>query len=512
MTSMRPLLLAACAAAIGLLSGCWGSDPDPDPTVATTSAGDIRGAVSASVVKFQGIRYAAAPSGALRFSAPQPAPGWTGEYDATKAGAACPQASQTATEDCLFLNITVPYPVTRVNMPVLVFVHGGGFAGGQGATTDATALAATGQFVVVTVNYRLGILGYLAHSVLDGGQRAIGNYGLQDQQAALRWVRSHIAAFNGDPNQVTLGGSSAGAMSTCNHLVSPASRGLFKQAIVMSGPCALNWDTVDQKLVAEVDLPTRLGCAGTPAEVAACLRSPGLSLASLMQVQATVPRGVLFPSVGGADVPVQPRTALGQVPMLIGYTTLENGRLQASPADDAAYLGALAGVFGAGQATAIAATYPRSSFASGNAALNTVMSDFSLQPGSPHISVCNNMRTFELRTTAGSAPVYAYEFADPAAPPAIGSAGGPTHTAELPYVFPSAATPLPAGSLSLSTTMVRYWANFVNTGNPNGSDVPAWGAYTGVGSVLKLLPGSIAAHNADDAHRCGFWRGLGYAL
>jgi para-nitrobenzyl esterase len=508
--AFRNLFAAACVLAVAGFAGCGGSSDDP--TLVDTPLGQLRGAASGNVLKFQGIRYAAAPTGELRFRGPQALAAWSGTRDALVPGSSCPQATQTKTEDCLFLNVTVPSPQTRANMPVLVFVHGGGFALGEGATTDASALAATGNFIVVTVNYRLGILGYLANSALDSGSGGIGNFGLQDQQAALRWVQQNIQSFGGDPANVTLGGSSAGAMSTCNHMVSPASQGLFKQVIVMSGPCALNWEAVPQKLASEADLPAKLGCTGTPAELAACLRSPNLSLASLMAVQATVPRAVLFPSVGGAEVPVQPRTALGKFPMLIGWTSLENGFRQATPADAAAYLAALTTVFGADNANAIAGTYPFGSFKNGNVALNTVMSDFSLQLGSPQVSVCNDVRTLELRSTAGSAPLYAYEFADPAAPPAIGSTGGPTHTSELPYVFSTAATPLPAGSQSLSTTMVSYWANFINTSNPNGSGLPTWPMYTTADTVLKMLPQSIAPYDADVAHRCGFWKSLGYAL
>ncbi|NYE24178.1 carboxylesterase/lipase family protein [Pigmentiphaga litoralis] len=505
----------ALAATAALVTGCGGSDDDstsatPAGPVAlnvnavATDKGLVKGAVTQGVAQFKGIPYAAAPTGDLRWRAPQPRAAWTGTLDATVAGEPC---TSNTTEDCLSLNVTVPYPVTRANMPVFVFVHGGGFSQGSGAGTDPTELVKTGNFVVVTLNYRLGIFGYLANFALDSGNGDTGNYGLMDQRAALRWVQTNINQFGGDPAKVTLGGNSAGGMSTCNHLASPASQGLFKQALVMSGPCAFNWDSLTQKLAAEAALPAQLGCTGTPTQVAACLRAPALPIASTRAAGAALPRSVLFPSVGGVDVPVQPRTALGKVPMLIGYNTFETGAGVANPANDAEYLTAITAIHGSTNAAAIAGAYPRTSYPTGTDAMKAVASDFNPTLGSPQISVCNNIRTFELRQTAGTAPLYAYEFADPASSP-----NGATHTAELKYVFPTATTPPPAASTTLSTEMIGYWANFINTGNPNGAGLATWPAYTSAASVLKLLPGATAPFDADAAHKCAFWKSLGLAL
>lgn len=514
--SQRHLLGMGILAMTALVSACGGSDGDDSTTAnpagpialnvnaVTTDKGVIKGSTAQGVAQFKGVPYAAAPTGDLRWRAPQPRAAWTSTLDATVAGEPC---TSNTSEDCLSLNVTVPYPVTRANMPVFVFVHGGGFSLGSGAGTDPTELVKTGNFIVVTVNYRLGIFGYFANHALDSGNGDTGNYGLTDQRAALRWVQTNIAKFGGDPAQVTLGGNSAGGMSTCNHLASPASQGLFKQALVMSGPCAFNWDTLTQKLAAEAALPAQLGCTGTPTQIAACLRSPTLPIASTRAIGAALPRSVLFPSVGGLDVPVQPRTALGKVPLLIGYNTFETGAGVPNPANDTEYLAAITAIHGSANAPAIAAAYPRTSYASGTDAMKALASDFNPTLGSPQISVCNNIRTFELRNTAGNAPLYAYEFADPAS-----SVNGATHTAELKYVFPTATTPAPAASTTLSTQMIAYWANFINTGNPNGSGLATWPAYTSAGSVFKLLPGATAPFDADAAHKCSFWKGLGLAL
>lgn len=475
-----------------------------DPNSVSTDKGAIKGLVNGDVVQFLGVPYAAAPSNDLRWRAPQPRAAWTGVLDTTAVGEPC---TSNTTEDCLFLNITAPYPVTRAKMPVFVFIHGGGFSGGSGAGTDPTALVKAGNFIVVTLNYRLGIFGYLAHYALDSGNGDTGNYGLMDQRAALQWVKANIAQFGGDPDNVTLGGNSAGGMSTCNHLASPASQGLFKQAIVISGPCAFNWDTLAEKFAAEAGIPAQLGCTGTLTDVAACLRSSTLSISTARAAGSALPRSTLFPSVGGLDIPVQPRTALGKVPMLIGYNTFENGRGVANPTNETDYLAAITAIHGSTNATAIANAYPLASYATGTDAMKAVASDFNPQLGAPQIAVCNNIRTFELRNSSGTAPMYAYEFADP-----LSSADGATHTAELKYLFPTATTAAPEASKSLSEEMIAYWANFINTGNPNGNGLTPWPAYSSADSVFKLMPGASATFDADTAHKCSFWKSLGLAI
>jgi para-nitrobenzyl esterase len=177
-------------------------------------------------VKFLGIPYAAAPTGDLRFRAPQFRAPWTGELDASKPGPACPQAAQQTTEDCLYLNVWRPRSEAGPR-PVYVWIHGGGFVAGAGSALDGSAIALRADAIVVTINYRMGIFGYLAHPAVESQPRESANFGVQDSQAALRWVRDNISAFGGDPANVTLGGESGGAMTTCLNLVSPAARGLF---------------------------------------------------------------------------------------------------------------------------------------------------------------------------------------------------------------------------------------------------------------------------------------------
>ena len=518
----RPVAAALRAAAfigIAALAACGGAHgpgniPAPalgDPTLVATDKGQVRGSLTASARQFLGIPYAAPPTGALRFAAPQPRAAWSQPIDATKAGPVCPQTGQTTTEDCLYLNVWTPYPAAGA-LPVYVFLHGGGFALGGGSLYDGSALAAAGNVIVVTVNYRLGIFGFLASPALDDGTGNTGNYAIEDQQAALRWVKTNIAAFNGDPANVTLGGESAGAMSTCMQLASPGAKGLFARAIVESGPCAFNWQTLQQVETQEAGIPGSLGCSGSNAQIAACLRSSTLAIPQVLGVQAGVPRATLFPTVGGADTPNEPRTALGSVPLLLGGNNLEAGFfIPAPPATLPAYESALQQVYGA-NAAAVEAQYPFASYPSGYLALAHAQTDYDPRPGQPQVVWCLDVRTFQLQA-ATSAPIYAYEFNDPNAPVPGRPTTGPVHTAELPYLFlGNGGATLPAGSVALSNAMLGYWTNFMRSGNPNGPGLPNWPAYRTFTDVLQLVPGAVQTGvDVNAEHKCGFWNSLGFA-
>ena len=512
--SGRVLIVVTIFAVLALLTSCAGikGGGRADPTTVATDKGVIEGLDSGSVIKFLGVPYAAAPTGALRFAPPQPRAPWEGILSAKTPGSACPQASQRDTEDCLYLNLTVP-KTDKTNMPVYVWVHGGGFVQGEGASSDGTAIATTANAIVVTMNYRMGILGYVANKALEARPGDSGNYGLQDQQAALRWVKANIANFGGDPNNVTLGGESGGAMSTCHHLVSPASTGLFARGILESGPCAFNWPTMEQKYAVTADIPGKLGCTGTPTEIATCLRSPTLKVRDIIAVQETVPRGVLMPSVGGVDVPVQGRNGIGKVPMLVGGNKWETGFYipdTVNPSTPEAYVTILRKIYGDTIGDKVAAAYPFSSYSRGWEAITTATSDFCPKNpvvGSFAVALCNDVRTYQLAVAAGGAPVYGFIFADTNAPPR-----GPIHTAELQYLFLT-TTPLNPASKALSDTMIRYWSNFIISGNPNGKGLPNWPAYRTSSDVLLLAPNDVRTFDADAAHKCSsFWQPLGNAL
>ncbi len=481
-----------------------------------TDKGSVHGTVNGNLRVFLGIPFAAPPVGPLRFAAPKPAPAWSGVREATQAAPACPQAGPATlnmSEDCLYLNVWAPVGASKA--PVYVFIYGGGFIGGNAAKYDGSLLASTGKIIVVTLNYRIGILGFLADSALANGGSSTGNYGIEDQQAALHWVQRNIGNFGGEPRNVTLGGESAGAVSTCANLAATQSAGTFVRAIVESGPCSVPLPTVSSTENAHAPLVAQLGCTGSGAAVAACLRSANLTVQKILALQQTLPRGVFSPSIEGDDIPVQPRTYLGRIPLLMGGNFLEAGYtvLTKPPTTPAAYLAALQSDYG-DQAAAIAAQYPYEKYPSGGIALATVETSSAPHPA---ISICGNVTSWRLTRAAGGAPIFAYEFNDPGGY-AVNGVTGPVHTAELPYLFPGgdsggAVKTLSPASKALSATMLGYWTNYIKNGNPNGPGLPDWPVYSLVTDVQQLVPNAVAPGTDVNAeHKCPFWNSLGRSL
>src|SRR5947209_4624122 len=289
----------------------------PLMTVVDTTSGKLEGLAEAGLQVFRGIPFAAPPVGELRLRAPRAVKPWTGVRPATEFGCWSPQNSPATTlsgqlpgeqaEDCLSLNVWTP-AADSARRPVLVWIHGGGFIGGSGAMNlyAGARLAARGDVVVVTVNYRLGILGFLAHPDLadsdaaDGAAGATGNWGLLDQVAALRWVRDNIAGFGGDPDKVTVFGESAGGMSVSDLLAMPSTEGLFRRAIVQSGPPnAVSMEKAEgitAKLLAELGVTSVAALRELPqqtlldaqAKLVAERRSEGLPLLPVVD-EVTIP-------------------------------------------------------------------------------------------------------------------------------------------------------------------------------------------------------------------------------
>jgi len=310
----------------------------------TFPAETFQGVAGTSINTFLGIRFAAPPTGALRFALPTPPAKQSGTVSATSFGSACPQpASPFGTaatdEDCLFLNVYVPTGSKSKNLPVMLFYYGGAFVDGAGSIYDPTNLAIQGNTIVVTMNYRLGILGYMADAALSAqaANGVSGNYGLGDQQFALKWVHQNIAAFGGNPNKVTIFGESAGAFSVCANIVSPVVKGLFSGAISESGPCAEPLPTLASAETQGATIVAALGCNDSSnAATVACLR--GLSVSSILAEQGNITNAAslaslaaFFPNVDGVLIPQQPATALilgeyNHVPVIEG-TNHDEGRL-----------------------------------------------------------------------------------------------------------------------------------------------------------------------------------------
>lgn len=494
------------------------------PTVQTAD-GPVRGLATVDGRQFLGIPYAAPPVGNARWRPPAPPASWHNPRNATQVASSCPQpatpfglASQN--EDCLYLNVYTPVPDqdpqgAQTPLPVMVWLHPGAFQYGEGSDFTPIDLVARGA-IVVTLNYRLGALGFLAHPALTSETGSSGNYGLQDQQAALRWVHSNIAGFGGDAGNVTIFGESAGGVSVHAHLASPQSAGLFHRAIAQSAAYALTQPSLATAESAGTAYATAVGCS---AQSAACLR--GVSVATLLANQSTNPAAYL-PKVDGSILPLSVGAAFAsgqfnRVPVIEGSTHDEFRLFVATlfvfkgiPVNAATYPSLIAAVLGVPLATAnvIASFYPLAAYSSPEVALSAV--------GTDAVFACNSR--VAARLLAQYVPVWAYEFNDPNAPqvflPPAGFPYGAYHGSEVQYLFDvraSVAAPaLTSSQLALADNMQRYWTQFALEADPNDGQAPAWAAYqpAGSNSFQSLVPSTPqpttgAAFAAD--HKCAVW-------
>ncbi|MET0452084.1 MAG: carboxylesterase family protein, partial [Mycobacterium sp.] len=459
--------------------------PPADPTVAQTATGAVRGVVAADHRLFAGIPYAAPPVGPLRWQPPAPPRPWPGVRDATHVGPRCMQDTsdlemgRKTSEDCLTLNVWTP-PATGEKRPVMVWIHGGAFINGSSGLYDSRWLASRGGIVVVTLNYRLGALGFLAHPAL-GPAGEVGNYGLSDQQAALRWVQDNIANFGGDPDAVTIAGESAGGMSVCDHLVAPASAGLFRAAIIQSGPCQAQLALPDAERIS-VDYARDAGC-GDPTTAADCLRRlPADKLRKPVWYFRIGDDTLSGPITGTTVLPVDPVVAIAEgraakVPVLIGtngdeftlFVALEY--LRHGPYGDDQYPRLLAETFGP-NAEAVATHYPLSRYG------GSVPLAYSASVTDGVFSCVADRMAEGLAKTD---PVYAYEFNDRGAPVpeplrTLPFPVGASHSLELRYLFDvGGAPPLDPAQQVVSDQMIDHWSQFVRDGKPADA-WPAFGA------------------------------------
>ena len=451
---------------------------------ASTQAGAIAGLQLGAVNAFLGIPYAEPPVGRLRWRPPQAVSPWPGVRQTTRHGPSAWQSvaregfgpwttefvvQDAVSEDCLYLNVWAP--VQDTPCPVLVWIHGGAFCQGSGSVPiyDGQALAARGV-VVVTLNYRLGVLGFLAHPDLarEPTQAVTGNYGLQDQVAALQWVQANIAAFGGDPDAVTIAGQSAGAMSVHMLVASPMASGLFHRAIALSGPPTL------------VAIKTRAQAEADGLAYAAELAQRGvqglrdLPAEDLTRILPPAPR--FMPMVDGTLLPAwppqcSPTPAPNAVPMLVGQTADENSGLdpQYGSADPTALSGLLQRLHGA-QAASAAASYLEAAGGSCPAAYRAASSDM----WSAALWLWAEQRA---RTVAQ--PTFACCF-DHAPPGADAVRWGAFHTCDVPYALATlGAAPQRRYSetdRSLSALVSGFWLQFIRSGDPNSTGLPAWPA------------------------------------
>ncbi|AEH07890.1 MULTISPECIES: carboxylesterase/lipase family protein [Protofrankia] len=518
-----------------------GGSTRTSPTVVSVTGGTVRGAHTALGTSFYGIPYAAPPVGDQRWRSPQPVVPWPGIRNATKKAHPCLQGSpddgglgEQSDEDCLFVNVHVPATETNGGtdggptgspgpngdiggeagndragdgrLPVMFWIHGGGFVGGSANEYDGSLLAAAGRVIVVSVEYRLGILGYLALPSLnaEGGQSGnsqsengrpqpgdSGTYAVQDITAALRWVRDNIAAFHGDPGNVTVFGESAGAISTCALLASPPAAGLFHRAIVQSGPCSWPFLAMPDAERTGTDAARRLGCAD-PARAAACMRAlPARDVLAAADQQTDILNPFPWaPVTGGRTLPAPLSTAIAtgtfaKVPVIIG-TVKDEGRIFTEPWSDRAgrltdqQVNEILDQHFHDRIGAVLRDYPPGS-APPTERLARVITDA--------LFTCPSVTSASMLTRAGVS-VFSYEFDLPGSAPYVpDTLPGASHGWELGYLIPDADRQWPGKAhRELSATMITYWTRFAATGNPNTPPAGAADGRNGVGAAGRTLP------------------------
>jgi para-nitrobenzyl esterase len=516
----------AFAPMLGPRNGCaTGND-----LLVTLDDGQLQGDMAGEARRFLKIPYAKPPVGELRWRAPLPNDPWTGVRHETEFPPNCPQLADqgspaSTTEDCLYLNVWAPEPAPY-RAPVMVWIHGGGnFSGGTGIPVPLTQqLWYDGQFfaarqgvVLVTIQYRLGPLGFFAHPELANEGQPLGNQGLRDQRLALKWVRHNIARFGGDPHNVTIFGESAGAADVCYHVVSPESRGLFHRAVSQSGGCTLGniglEQPVAQVAAQMVAYGEAVGCPAGEGQLA-CLRSASVEdlLANAYQPAPgagqieSSPWGFAAVIDGpGGVLPDAPRAlfdrgAIAHVPYLIGSNNDEGTTfVWAAPplTTEAAYRADLEARFGAANVDAVEALYPASDFGgSFNAARARVVGDSTV--------VCSAHDTARRAARAGL-KVFMYNFNVPwSIAPTLLLAG---HASEISHVFGDPYLPVPdPESESVAEAMNSYWARFADTGDPNGAGAPAYWPRFRVNDDKRLQLDPQWQVLVDfRADKCAFW-------
>lgn len=507
-------------------------------TVVFTTNGPVSGFVTpAGIREFLGIPYAAEPVGDRRWRPPQRHAPWFAPLDATHFASHCPQPPSpfgiaSVTEDCLFLNVFTPEEdsngdpdagIFRHRRPVMVWIHGGALVFGESDDYDPTALVQDGV-IVVTINYRLGALGFLAHPAFAGEStdpdrdhdidaNSAGDYGLMDQQLALGWVRDNIFFFGGDPFNVTIFGESAGGLSVFSQLASPSSAGLFHKAIIESGAYQLSTQTLAAAESAGTAFANAAGCTS---QTAACLR--GLPVTAILAHENFTG---YTPNLDGEFLPLSLNAALAtgkfhRVPVIQGsnhdewrlFTALDFDLLGHPIANsEPAYEVALATLVGPA-APIVAAQYPLASFPSADIAFSAAGTDVVF--ACPALSADLSLAQF--------VPLSTYEFNDENAPqdflPPVSFPYGTAHASELQYLFHLPVTvprpPLNAQQLQLSAAMQHYWTNFAKFGTPNASGVPFWQQFNPLdGNFQSLVPPSPTEEtNFTTAHHCAFWAAL----
>jgi len=502
----------------GAATGADAATPSDDGLRVKIESGEIEGQranTDTNVRAFLGIPYAKPPVGELRWAPPQKPESWTAPRSTKEYGARCAQLESTVlqnaasdTEDCLYLNVWAPAAAPKQKLPVMVWIHGGGNV--NGSASEPVPYLLTGHFysgehlaardvVVVSLNYRLGVLGFLSHPQLSGEGGHSGNQGLLDQQLALAWVKQNIAQFGGDPSNVTIFGESAGSLDVCLHVASPKSRGLFQRAISQSGGCTTLQTTSAVAQQRSAELAQKLGCNGD--DSLACVR--GKSTSELLAAATGISFG---PIVDGAFLPEQARALfdkgdIAKVPYILGSNTDEGTLFTqqlSNVTTDEAYRAAITQRVGAQATEAVLQRYPVSNFKDEpkpyQAALARVFGDQSL--------VCSTYDA-ALRAAKAGAPTWLYNFDIPSN---VGNLGA-THGAELVYVFGTSPN-LTEEQQRASDGIQGYWTNLAKKGDPNGQGLAEWPKFSAENDVRINLALEFKQVEKFRSSECELWRSL----
>lgn len=446
-----------------------------EPT-ATITTGQLQGRARDSGAVFKGIPFAQPPVGALRWHAPMPVKPWTGTRDAGEFGAPCAQIPQgwnnstaaVAKEDCLYLNVWVPKWPPKTALPVMLWIHGGGNIGGSGSSgMFDRELLTRNRVVLVSTEYRLGVLGFLAHPELnaESPHGTSGNYGLLDQIAALTWVKDNIAKFGGDPENVTIFGQSAGAQDLGLLMTSPLAKGLFVRAIAESGTVIIDGRITEPLAHA----------LGAGQKFATGFNAPATGAIQFLRtvpveemLKTPVPVISMAPNVDGWVLPRGPAAvfAAGEeahIPMIIG----NNGRERSYTGTPEALAKAIQNRFGdlapeARKLYGMDGETPAAAYPPYGSAGDQFATDGSFR--------CTAVAVAGWHVAAGNI-VYQYEFTHGTAEK------GAAHSGEVPFVFGSPVAGAPKALHHLADSMHKYWTNFAKTGDPNGPGLTVWPRY-----------------------------------
>jgi para-nitrobenzyl esterase len=502
-------------------TGCGQTTSGAPGEIATTS-GVVQGKIAGGTWSWQGIPYAAAPVGPLRFSAPVEPACWEGIRPTTGFGPACLQKTDggevIGSEDCLTLNVWAPETANGSSaLPVLVFIHGGGHQQGSASQQladgsymyDGQRFVERSSAILVTVDYRLGPFGFLAHPALTAERpEKSGNYGMLDQILALRWVKNNIARFGGSPDRVLVFGESAGAVSTCRIVASPLAADLFSAAIIESGACVAK--PLADAETNGVAVAEAVGCTD-PSSAPTCLRGVGADtlIATLSPLEGESLRQQYDGVIDGHALSDAPLALIesGQhnhVPLVIGTNTEEQGRnapLTMTEEQYAEAVRAYAASLGApALANALLSQYPTAAYSSPRAAYVALTTDIKF--------TCPARKALRAFDQGQTEPVYRYVFshvADNVAPRV--KALGATHGLELAFIFEILPNPGPGDEI-VTAAFNGYWSRLAASGDPNGQAALSWPVYDQLTEAHLRFESPLEVASAYRAAQCDFLAGL----